>query len=112
MTTPKLEKFFLKIAFLKEQEDGSTVKPFYYIHNRQVFDELEIPVNTSSLCQFLNVGQVIKIEDFKYKIQKLQFVLDNAIHNESVKFIDDIDDNKYEHTAFNCILNVTVKTVN
>lgn len=65
-----MENFATRV--LIKIKDGDTIA---YLHTREAFDLLNIPVNDFNQHQYLEIGNEFIYDDIKYKIVGINFVM-------------------------------------
>ena|ERR1044071_207995 len=111
MATSRPERFFARILFKYASKDGHAGREICYIYNREDLDALYlIKKHTFDNSQFIEIGDILVLEDRKCEVKQINFKLYNEInemgHGFGVNVLSPSDP-----TDFNCQIGVFVERI-
>lgn len=97
----------LQLRLLIQHVEGATIA---YLYNRESFDLLNITPHKFDNSQFLELGQVIEYGGTKYRIEEINFKMEQNFHDIN----PNIGINLYspsDPSGFNCQMGIFVKDI-
>lgn len=97
----------LQLRILIQHVQGANIA---YLYNRESFELLKIKKHTSDNSQFVEIGQIIEYNGYKYVVDHINFKLEEKLH----KMNHGYGINLYSPTDpsdFNCQIGVFVNSI-
>lgn len=97
----------LQARILIQHVEGATIAYFY---NRESFDLLNIERQTYDKSQFIEIGQIIEIEGIKYKVDHINFKMEETLHEMNHGYGINLY-SPSDPSDFNCQIGIFVKNI-
>ena len=94
----------LQARILIQHKQGATIA---YLYNREAFDLLEIEKQTYDNSQFIEIGQILKIEGKKYRVESINFKMEEKLYEMNNQYGINIY-SPTDPSDFNCQIGVFV----
>jgi len=108
MSQKNLERFFTRLLFKYIGDDNHEGREIAYIYNRESLNELNIKRQKYDNSQFIEVGDLLTLENHKCKVVSINFKLDERLNDMSggygINLLSPTDP-----TDFNCQIGIFVE---
>ncbi|WP_353084389.1 hypothetical protein [Flavobacterium sp.] len=111
MDTKKLEPFLTRILFKYQDTETQAMREIAYIYNREALDHLlNIKKQTYDNSQFIEIGDIITLEEYKCKVMNINFKLEEKTYDKSGGYGINMH-SPTDPNDFNCQIGVFVERI-